>query len=212
MAFGIIGAQSGNIVEADPTFKTVRSTVYPEECLGWYSISGQTGAMSTVSVNGTLFSLKNTGPNILIVHRMWIAAIITTGFTTAQILQYRLLRANQFTGSDSGGTLLTVVGQNKYRSSNLNIQSPPDIRLSSTTVLTSGTKTVESTVMAQASFVGQTSPTTYSPQYLIQHDYGDYPVILAMNEGLVLQNSILYGAGGAVQIVVNMEYSEHESY
>ena len=123
-----------------------------------------------------------------------------------------LLRANSFTASDSGGTALYVAGANKHRNSFTNITSAPDIRISSTAALTAGTRTLETVSMAIAggssTGVGTSMPITD----LLENDAGDYPLVLAQNEGIIITNLIAMGAAGVIQFHVGCEYFETSAY
>ena len=47
---------------------------------------------------------------------------------------------------------------------------------------------------------------------LLQHDAGDYPIVLASNEGLVITNNISMGAAGVINLYVNVEFAEATAY
>jgi hypothetical protein len=51
-----------------------------------------------------------------------------------------------------------------------------------------------------------------SPVLLLSHEAGDYPVILAQNEGLVITNGVAMGAAGVINLHVNVEFAEVASY
>ena len=47
---------------------------------------------------------------------------------------------------------------------------------------------------------------------LFSHDTGDYPLILAQNEGFVLTNGIAMGAAGVINLLVGVEFAEAAAY
>lgn len=211
MAIQVQG-NGGTTTEVDTTFRAMRVTLRPTELIGYYTFGGVSGALTGVAANGAVFSLRNTGSNLLLVRRISMGFITTTAFTTAQGLSYGLIRANSFTASDSGGTSLFVAGSNKHRTAFTNITSAPDIRISSTAALTAGTRTLETVNMGvvggSSTGVGTGMPT----EDILEQDSGDYPMTLAQNEGLVITNLIAMGAAGVIQLRVSVELAEVSSY
>ena len=211
MAIQVQG-NGGTTVEADATFRAMRASLRPEECINWNAIGATSGAMTGVAANGPVFSFRNTGTNLILIHRLQVGFVTTTAFTTAQALSYAVYRATGFTVSDSGGTALYTAGQNKYRTSFTNISSAPDIRIGSTGAVTAGTRTLDTVALGIAGGSSTAVGTSLQPTGLITHDAGDYPVVLAQNEGLVMTNLIAMGAAGVINLHVNIEFSENSSY
>jgi hypothetical protein len=50
------------------------------------------------------------------------------------------------------------------------------------------------------------------PTGLLTHDAGDYPLILAQNEGFIITNDVVMGAVGVIRLQVNIEFAEVTSY
>lgn len=208
----IQGGTSGALAEVDATFKAQRVTIRPVELIGYHSIGGNSGALTGVAANGAVFSLRNTGANLLLIRRVMIGFVTTTAFTTAQGLAYSLIKATGFTASDTGGTALYTAGQNKHRTSMANITSAPDVRISSTAALAAGTRTLETVGMGVAGGTSNAVGTSLAPQPLLEQDTGDYPLVLAQNEGLIISNLIAMGAAGVIQLHVNLEMAEVTSF
>lgn len=211
MAIQVQG-NGGTTTEVDTTFRAMRVTLRPVELIGYYTFGGVSGAMTAVAANGPVFSLRNTGANLLLVRRISLGFLTTTAFTTAQGLSYGLIRATGFTASDTGGTALFTAGQNKHRTAFTNISSAPDIRIGTTAALAAGTRTLETNplgvVGGSSTGVGTGMPT----EDILEQDSGDYPVVLAQNEGLIITNLIAMGAAGVIQLRVAVELAEVSSY
>ena len=211
MALQLIGA-GGAIAEVDATFKASRTSLRPAEVINWESFGAASGALTLIAAAGPVFSLRNTGANPLMVRRVQIGFVTITAFTAAQALAYQLLKATGFTVSDSAGTALYTAGANKHRSSFTNIASAPDVRIAAAVALTAGTRTLEAVALGIAggssTGVGTSMPITP----LLSHDAGDYPLILAQNEGLVIANTLLMGAAGVINLHVNIEFAEVTTY
>lgn len=211
MAIQVQG-NGGTVQEVDSTFRAARISIRPVELIGYYSIGGASGALTGVAAAGPVFSFRNTGSNLILLRRLTVGFITTTAFTTAQGLAYNLFRANSFTASDSGGTALYTAGQNKHRNSFTNITSAPDIRISSTGALTAGTRTLETTSTATLGGTSNGVGTSMVTDHLLEQDSGDYPLVLAQNEGVVVTNAIAMGAAGVIRLHVNIEFAEVLSY
>lgn len=202
----------GTVAEVDATFRTQRVSLRAAELIGYYSVAGNSGALTGVAAAGPVFSFRNTGANLICIRNVRIGFITTTAFTAAQGLAYSLLRANSFTASDSGGTALYVAGANKHRAAFTNVTSPPDIRISSTAALTAGTRTLETVSMAIAGGSSTGLGTSMPITDLLENDAGDYPLVLAQNEGIIITNLIAMGAAGVIQFHVGCEYFETSAY
>lgn len=214
MAFQLAGSPSNTVVEVDPIFKALRQTIRPEDSRCVYSLAGQTGDMTGVAAGGGIFSIRNIGTNLLIIKNLSIAVNVKTGFTTPQPLVYSVFRASNFTASDGGGTSIYFLGHNKHRISLPSWATAPDIRVAGTGSLSGGTRTLDTNPLAATTFfgVGAGQFAAYQAQPLLQHDPGDYPVVLGQNEGLSIANAVLMGAGGIVNAIIQLEYSENIIY
>jgi len=211
MAIQVQG-NGGTTQEVDATFRAARVSLRPAEVIGYYSVSGASGALTGVAANGPVFSFRNTGSNLMLVRRLSIRFVTTTAFTAAQGLDYQLVRANSFTASDTGGTALYTAGANKHRTGFTNITSAPDIRISSTGALTAGTRTLETAGMGIAGGSSTGVGTSMLTEDLLGYDSGDYPLVLAQNEGFVITNGIAMGAAGVIRLQVSVEYAETAAY
>lgn len=210
----IQGATSGNPAEVESLFKNLRVGVFPISNNGWYSIGAKSGAITTIAANGALFSLRNISANPIMVRRIGVGFITTTAFTTAQILDWSLFVARNFTASDSGGTAIAMTGNNAKHRSSLASPTSLDVRIAAAAALTAGTRTLDANALAQIATWsgGQGASLTPSPDNLFSHNTGDYPLILAQNEGLIITNNTLMGAAGVGNFFVNMEFAEVTSY
>lgn len=212
MAIQLIGGTSGIVQDVDTTFKAARISIRPAEVINWNSIGGTSGLLTGVAAAGAVFSFRNTGTNLMMIRRITVGFVTTTAFTAAQGLQYGLVKASGFTVSDSGGTALYTAGANKHRLSFTNITSAPDIRISTTAALTAGTRTLEAQPLATVCGSSTTVGTGLTTTALFSHDAGDYPLIIAQNEGFIVTNAQAMGAAGVINLQVNIEYAEVTSY
>ena len=61
---------------------------------------------------------------------------------------------------------------------------------------------------------GSAAGTTITPALnnVMSHDTGDYPIVLAQNEGVVIANLTAMGAGGVGMATVAMEFAEASAF
>lgn len=207
MGIQVIG-NGGTIQEVDATFRAARITIRPSEVINWNSITGVSTLLTGVAAAGPLFSFRNIGTNLMMVRRISVGFVTTTAFTAAQGLYYNLIKANGFTVSDTGGAAIYVAGANKHRSSMTNIASAPDVRMCTTAALTAGTRTLEAQPLMTACGTSSAVGTSMPMSLLLSHDTGDYPLIIAQNEGFTITNGLAMGAAGVINLIVAMEYAE----
>ena len=212
MSVKLVDTAGTNELKIDASHNAGRASIRPDEALTWISVGAASGALTGVAAAGPVFSFRNIGSNVLVVRRMTVGFITTTAFTTAQGLGYSLSFARSFSASDSGGTPIAITGsQNKMRTS-LPTPTNLDCRISSTAALTAGTRTLDTVSLGVVGGTSDAVGTSMPVTALVQHDAGDYPIVLANNEGLVITNNIAMGAAGVVNLYVNIEFAEATTY
>lgn len=213
--------QSGtttDIVTVDPTMDAFRASIKPDEMSGAYSLSAATGAMTVIAAAGPIFSFRYAAGlgQLCVVKRVSITATVTTGFTAGQQIGYGLFMARNFLASDTGGTALApFTGANqKFRTSGMNSSGVTDCRIATTGVLTAGTRTLDSQALGlvHAYALTATAGTIIQNYQFNLYNFNDYPIILQNNEGFVIANQILQGAGGLITAVINVEWFETDAY
>ena len=213
----IIQNSTGTVTsEVDATMKALRASIRPAEVTAWLSVGARSGAVTVAAANSALFSFRNLGANPVIVRRIGCGFIATTGFTAAQELAYGLKVARAFTASDTGGTAIALTGSNAKVRTSLAALTSVDCRIATTAGLTAGTKTLDTNDLATQGFYAAASAvgTLLAPALnnLLSHDTGDYPLILAQNEGFNIMNLLVIGAAGVGTFYANVELAEGTSY
>ena len=204
---------TGNVMEVETSFKAARATLRPHEALGWNSIGVQTGGITGITAGGSVFSFRNISANPVLVRRIGVGLITTTSFTTAQIVDLGLMMARNWTASDSGGTAIALTGNNGKHRTSLGTPTSLDCRVATTAALTVGTRTLDANTISQtASWSSNAASLPTAMDNLLKHDASDYPLVLAQNEGFIIQNLTAMGAAGVLRAYVNMEFSEVTSY
>ena len=215
MGVQLIG-NGGTIAEVDATMRSQRITIRPMEALSWLDVAAVSGALTGAAANSAVFSFRNLSANPVIVRRVGVGFICTTGFTAAQQLNWGLKVARAFTASDTGGTAVALTGNNCKARTSLGTLSSVDCRISSTGALTAGTKTLDTNDLgiAGAWAAAATAGALLIPSSnnLLSHDTGDYPLVLAINEGFNVMNLTAMGAAGVGTLYVSFEVAEASAY
>lgn len=209
--------QSGvdsTLLTVDPTFKAARVVIKPDELTGAYQLSVPTGAITTIAANAPIFSFRwapGTG-SLCVVKRISVGFVCTTAFGAAQQMGFGTFMARSFSGSDSGQTAVVLTGNNnKYRTS-LATTGVTDARVSGTAAITVGTRTLDANPLGLTYFWVPGVGTSLTQTDLISYDANDYPIVLSNNEGIVINNSILMGATGVGNAIINIEWFETTAY
>ena len=200
--------------EIDPTMKALRGSIRPMEVTAWLSVGERSGNVTAAAANAALFSFRNLSANPVIVRRIGCGFIVNTAFTAAQEMAFGLKMARAFTASDTGGTAIALTGSNAKHRTSLGALSSADCRIATTAGLTAGTKTLDNNNLTAVGFYAGAVGATLAPMAnnLLSHDTGDYPLVLAQNEGFNIMNLILMGAAGVGVFYANVELAEAASY
>lgn len=204
----------GVVPEVDTTFRANRITIRPQEILGWLSVGAQSGALTGAAANSAVFSFRNIAANPIIVRRIGVGFITTTVFTAPQAVDFGLMVARSFSASDSGGTAIALTAANCKHRTSLAALTNIDCRISATAALTAGTKTLDTNHLSQnGAWSGVAGAgLAVAPNNLLSHDTGDYPLVLATNEGFNIMSLSAMGAAGVIRVYVNMELAEATAY
>jgi hypothetical protein len=212
------GVSGTTLMTVDPTYAAARITQRPVEQLGTYSVSLITGAYTVAAANTPMFSMRFVAGSagqaqIAMIQRIVLTIVPTVAFTAAQQVSYGAYVARSFSAVDSGGAAATLTGNNnKLRTSMQTTQlaTTGDMRISTTGALTAGTRTLDSQAFAYASAWVPTALVAQPIQQVILYENfaGDQPLTLQNQEGLIINNLILMGAGGVLSIGVTIEWTE----
>lgn len=207
-----IRGSTGTIAEVGGTIqRAMRVANRPVEAMAWNSVGVPTGLVTVAAAGGALFSLRNTGANLILVRRAGIGLIMTTAFGAAQRIEYGLGVARNWTVADSGGTPLSFASSNTDRKGSLSIPNV-EARVATTAGLTAGTRTKDANYQSiVSSWVAAAIGNVSLPpplDNLLYNDPGSHPIILANNEGIVIDNIVLMGATGVGIAYINVEFCE----
>ena len=209
------GANSTVLQTIDPTFLAARYSERPPEILGAYQIGLTSGALTVAAAGSTVYSFRwapAVTTNLCMLRRVEIGFSTITAFTAAQSLQYSMQLARQWTANDTGGTAaaFTQTNTGKFRTTmpTSAFAGGGQIMIANTGANAAGTRTLDTQAMAFTQGSSTALATTMLNNPIYQHQTGDYPIILAANEGFIINNVQLMGATGVINLTVNVEWFE----
>ena len=209
------GANSTVLQTVDPTFTAARCSERPPEILGAYSMGLTTGALTVVAAGAPVYSFRwapATTTQLCMIRRVEIGFSTITAFGAAQTLQYSMQIARQWLTNDTVGTIASFVQTNtgKMRTAmpTSAFAGGGQILIANTGAITAGTRTLDSQAIAFTQGSSTALATTMLNNPIYQHQPGDYPLILAANEGFIINNVQLMGATGVINLTVNVEWME----
>lgn len=182
---------------------------------GSYSKGLVSGTMAAgLAANAPVYSFRYGGTGYAVIKRITMSAGNQgTGFA-AGVANFSMFAARAFTASDTGGSAATLTGNNGKLKTVFATTAVSDIRISSTATLTAGTRTLDTDPLA-AIMVGVpvTANATVLPVGSVltePKNAGDYPLVLATNEGFVIQATV--PATGTWSFSVFVEWDEYQVY
>ena len=211
----------GTDVEVDPNTRALRTTIKPIDVgsLGSYRLAVFSGLTATLAAGATVFSMRWTdATRLMILKYLRVRYAVVTGFTAAQELAFGAFMARSFSSSDSVGTAVVTSSNNAKKRTSMGptLFAVNDVRVASASAVTAGTRTLDNNPilvgMGKTLAAAATVQDASFESILDLTNSQDYPIILAQNEGLVVQNTILMGAGGTVRIGIECAWDEVASF
>jgi len=225
MPIQVIGYNNSAVAEVDGTvYRSLRTTSRPPDygLLGSYRVALASGTMA--AGQGTAFDLFQArwidATRIALIWGASVdglsgsATVFTAGFGNVSAFV-----ARNWTDDGTGGATVNFTGDNQQMRSTMRTSLMGTVRMSTTTALGIGTRTLDSQAIGQITFsVGVTGNVMYVPMgtTLIENLQGvgsgsaQQPLVLSQNEGLVIQGTI--PATGTWQVGLSMAWSELASF
>jgi hypothetical protein len=204
--------------EIEANSRALRTVLRPQDygALGHYRASHLSGTMAAgLAANAEIFQFRWTdSTRLALIHSVTIDGLAgsATAFA-AGFGKVDLLFSRSWTADGSGGTAMTLTGNNQKLRTSMGTTLAGAIRGSSTAALTAGTKTNDTQPIGLMSFsVGTVANTIYlSKVPLLNHMDGNmHPIILAQNEGIVCRATV--PGTGTWQFGISVVWSEVTSF
>lgn len=166
-----------------------------------------TGVAAGTASAGHLFCFRNPDASIIChVTRIRFFWMTVTGFTAAQEMGLELFRLSAYSADHTGGTAVTP---QKRRNAHATA-SVCTARVATTGALTAGTQTLAAQPLLKRGYAELAAAATvqkgqFLGEWSPRDDHGE---VLAANEGLLIRNAILMGAGGDGRLHVEIDHYE----
>lgn len=204
----------------------VTSKPLPLGSLGQYRYAGTTGTIAAaLAASGQLFYVRWTdATRFFVLHKFTARFQALTAFTAATLVDFGfdLFKATAVSagggGTDVGGQvktkMRTSMGASLLDASGL-------VRLSTTAALTAITTLDTTPIAASLGDQQRVNPAAATEEqrvndptltYVADMANGEYPLVLAQNEGLVLRNRTVWPAAGTGIVQVEMVWSEVSAF
>lgn len=219
MALQIQG-NGGAISEVDGTiFRALRVNTRPLDygTLGHYRVATVVALVATQAANGTLFSFRWADATRFCAIQHIRLEVLQTAAATATIMpNFEVVVARSFSASDSGGTQVVTTGNNMKKRTSMGTSLVTDIRKSTLAAgLTVGTRTLDADPIFHVPYnMTITTPNANSNEKELDWtSASSHPLILATNEGFIVRGpSVVFGAAGTANLVVDVSWAELASY
>lgn len=207
----------GVTAEVESNTRALRSVLRPTDfgALGVYQATHVSGVMAAgLAASAEIFQLRWThASNLCLIRQVQISAASDTVAFTAGRGNFNLAVARSWTADGSGGTAMTLTGNNQKLRTSMGTTLMGAIRGASTAALTAGTKTLDTQALSSVQVV---CPAAAATLMLGQIDMinpeseSEYPIVLAQNEGIVIRATV--AATGTWGFSVNIKWMELASY
>jgi len=211
-----VGAESGSAAH-------IQAKPIDAGALGHYAVSVQTGAIAAgAAANAEVFQLRwSDASRLCVVTKIIVTGMRATTAFAAGAIDIKATVARTWTASGSGGTALTLTGEQAQLRTSFGTSLMGDMRIATTAALGAGTKTLDTqdlgTITTHSSggwsaatpIVGQ----IYLPDNVLwkpDTGAGEHPLVLAQNEGVVVRATV--PATGVWNIGVTVQWSEVTAY
>lgn len=218
------------VIASDQTPQVAQNK--PFTALGYYAIATNTPTYSGLAANTPLFSMRwGDATRFAVILKVEVAVFTTVAATANGITERQLIIARGFSISDTGGTAITLTGNNAKRRTSMGTSLFTDVRIGAP--LTAGTRTLDANAVASvlgwsgllstglaigasgASAVSAARSTEGGIQFarlLDATNAQDHPIVLATNEGIVVRIGVVQPSGSTQQTFINVVWAEVASY
>lgn len=206
--------------------KALHTTNRPTDAgsLGHYRFAGVTGAVGAgMASNGELFQLRwSDATRFCVVTRIVCTGMRATTAFAVGTIDVKATIARSWSANGSGGTALTLTGDNLQLRSAFGVTLAADVRIATTAALGAGTKTLDTQdigFLATHSSAGWVGATPIVGQQFLPRDgvlfapdigSGEHPIVLVQNEGIVVRATV--PATGVWNLGIEVSWSEVAAY
>lgn len=198
---------------------------FPIGAGGAYRVSSASGTMSAaLGASSEIFQFRyvTAASRVCLVFGISISAGANVAATAAALLTLRATVARAWTVAGSGGTRLTMTGNNAKLRTSFATSEVNDIGIATTGALTAGTKTLDAQDLGSITFAAITGAITTAPIFnlfpktnLLGEFVGSmgWPLVLANQEGFAIRSGAnAFPAGMTWNFSVDVFWSEVDQF
>jgi hypothetical protein len=198
---------------------------FPIGAGGGYRVSAQSGTMAAaLAANAEIFQFRfvTAASRVALIHGISISAGANVAASAAALVAFRVSVARGWTAAGSGGTRLTLTGNNQKLRTIHATSEVSDAGIATTAGLTAGTKTFDAQDVGSVAFgIGTGAITVQVPLVLIPKTnlMGDFagslafPIVLANQEGFAIRSGVnAFPAAMTWNFAVDVAWSEVDAF
>jgi len=215
---GVSAALAGVGAEASSPLHTVRLPM-SYGAGGFYRVAAVSGTMAAaLGANSEIFQFRyvTAASRIALVYKISISAGALAAATAAGLVAFRLTAARAWTVAGTGGTRLSLTGDNAQLRTAMATSEVNDAGISTTGALTAGTKTLDGVDMAAVATGIGTGAITTTPSLTLlpisalfdADGEGQHPLVLANQEGFIVRSGSAWPATMTWHFAVNVLWAE----
>lgn len=215
---GVSSALAGVGAEAGAPLHTTKFPISPGAG-GYYRVGAVSGTIAAaLAANSEVFQFRyvTAASRIALVYKICVSAGANLAATAAAITSLRATVARSWTAAGSGGTRLTLTGNNVKLRTSYATSEVNDAGILTTAALTAGTKTLDTTDIGQVAYgIGTGAITTSVPLVILPRTpifdadgEGQHPLVLANQEGFVIRTGIIQPATMTWNLAVEVLWAE----
>lgn len=186
---------------------------------GHYSASARLAIVNAQAAGSVLFELRNPDQRVLIVPTRINVRWLQTGTHTAAIEDsIDLFKATSFSANSTTNKVDITPSLLRGTMNATPVAVAKQVTAAGAAAgMTGFTKTNDSLPLSQLPMwllaaQPTASPILFNEADLLKGDDDEHPLILAQNEGIVLQNRVLLGAAAASSVYIDVSWAEIETY
>lgn len=202
--------------QVDGTFLAERTSLRPIEhgANGQYRFS-LVWSPGAGAGSGPIMSFRWGSAKVCVIRKLVLGCFqVAAGASASGLVAPQVFVARGFTASDTGGVSILPTGNFQKQRTSMATTLATDLRISTAGLLTAGTRTLDSIAFLSVPFFATTgTPTTAIPPLAVfDATGGGHPLVLAQNEGIVVNNTAALSANTSLEVTVEMEWAEVDSY
>lgn len=223
----------GTKLRVDPLFGAARVGLRPfdapvseGQAVGHYALGLRSGAMTSAAVTADtpVFSLRWTSASKrALITRLEAFYVPVVTFTAMQEIGVGLRKLTAYSAVDAGGTAIDLSAGLGRVDERMPVSVMDDMRIATTGVVTAGTRTRGAHAIASGSGAVNVINAAAATEYLNPGPHaagrygfafeadmgrGESPLVLNPNEGLAVENLVIFPAAGVARLFVNLAWVE----